>query len=142
MYACKNNLPYLKLEMKGHMTLSAHKFILCAWSQVSKELIMTEMEKDEFDGTRKISEVNARPKVVILHWMYTGKLQENVGNFMMEIVEAAIHFRLTGMMKILYTKLISICTEDNMFNLHNVAEKDALPTAKAQLSQFIKDKIA
>lgn len=58
---------------------------------------------------------------------------------MMEIVEVANHFLLTGMMKILDKKLISICTQENMFHLYQVAEKNALPTAKAHLSKYIKE---
>lgn len=95
------------------------------------------MAKEGFEGTLKISEVNTKPMMAILQWTCNDELLESAGNFLIETVEAGVYFQLTCMMKILDKKLISICTNDNMFHLYQVAVMNALPTSIAQLSQFI-----
>lgn len=46
MYTSEDNLLDLKLELKNNLTSSAHKFIMCARSDVLKDLILTDTSKD------------------------------------------------------------------------------------------------
>lgn len=95
MYVAGNNFSDLKLESKDNMMLSAHKFQLAARSPYFRRVIEEAVNRDEFDGILKIEEVNGKPLMMILHWVYTGELEGNAGRFMEELVDAAIKFELT-----------------------------------------------
>lgn len=138
MFVAYENYTDLKLESSDHMTLDAHKFILAARSQYLRKCIEDAVKTENFNGTMKIN-INGKPLVVILHWMYTGELHENAGNVMEEVVAAAILFELTHLMKILDRKLVTICNKENMFRLYQVAQKNGMPNAMDQISVYIRE---
>ncbi len=138
MYAAENNYSDLRLETKDNMSLRAHKFQLAARSPYFRRTIDEAAER-EFYGTLKVPEVNGKPLTIILHWVYTGELHENAGKFLEELVDASIKFELTGLLKLLDKKLITICNVDNMFRLHQVAKNNAMPTAIQNIAAFIKE---
>lgn len=96
------------------------------------------MKIENFNGKIKIK-INGKPLTVILHWIYTGELHENSGNVMEEVVDAAISFELTQLMKILDKKLVTICNEENMFRLYQVAKKNGMPQAMDDITVFIRE---
>lgn len=69
--------------------------------------------------------------------MYTRELHENAGRVMEEVVDAAIKFELTNLLKVLDKKLITISNKENMFRLYQVAQKNAMPTAMEDISSYI-----
>lgn len=101
MFNSEENMADLTLEMKDGLLLSAHKFILCARSPVLKILILQEMKKKEFAGVIQISNVNSKPMLAILHWMYTDELTDKGSNFDGEIAEAAKYFGLQNLVECL-----------------------------------------
>lgn len=131
------NYADIKLESKDHMTLDAHKFILAARSRYLRKYIDDAMKADNFNGTVKMN-VNGKPLVAILHWMYTGELHENAGSVMDEIVDCAVLFELTHMMKLLDTKVITICNNENMFRLYQAAQKNGMPNATDDIAAYIR----
>lgn len=138
MFVDHDNYADLKLESKDYMTLDAHKFILAARSRHLRKCIDDAVKVANFNGTMKMN-VNGKPLVVILHWMYTGELHENSGNVMEEVVDAAILFGLTHLMKLLDNKLITICNKENMFRLYQVAQKNGMPSAMDDISDYIRE---
>lgn len=138
MFVADENYADIKLESKDHMTLDAHKFILAARSQYLRKCIEDAIKVENFNGTMKMN-INGKPLVVILHWMYTGELHENSGNVMEEVVDAAILFELTHLMKLLDKKFISICSKENMFRLYQVAQKNGMPNALDDITVYIRE---
>ncbi len=138
LFIAHENYADLKLESKDHMTLDAHKFIVAARSRVLQKCIDDAMKMENFNGTMRL-DVNGKPLVVILHWMYTGELHENSGNVMEEVVDAAIQFELTHLMKLLDGELIDICNKENMFRLYQVAQKNGMPNAMDKIALYIRE---
>lgn len=138
MFVSPDIYPDLKLESKDHMTLDSHKFILAARSRYLQKCIDDAMKMENFSGTMKM-DVNGKPLAVILHWMYTGGLPEKFENLMEEVVDAAILFELTHLMKLLDRKLITICSKENMFRLYQVAQKNGMPNAMDDISVYIRE---
>lgn len=120
-----------------HMTLSAHKFLLAARSPYF--LLEDGVKETDFDGTMRMQDVNGKPLMTILHWMYTRESHENAGRVMEEVVDAAIKFELTNLLKVLDKKLITICNKENMFRMYQVAQKNAMPTAMEDISSYIRE---
>lgn len=138
MFVEHENYADLKLESLDHMTLDAHKFILSARSRYLRKYIEDAMKAETFNGTIKIN-VNGKPLVVILRWMYTGEMHENSWNVMEEVVDAAILFELTQLIKVFDRKLISITTKENMFRLYQVAQKNGMAHAMDEISVYIRE---
>lgn len=138
MYINDDNLADLKLETKDGMLLSAHKFVLAARSPVLRAMIMEEVKKEGFTGTLKMSRINAKPMMTILHWIYTGEIREEVGLCMDEVVEAVLSFELGDMFKMLDKEMITVCNPENMMSLFQVAKRNGMPTAMVKLSSFVK----
>ncbi|KAJ6645666.1 hypothetical protein Bhyg_00873 [Pseudolycoriella hygida] len=132
-----DNYADLKLESKDHMTLDVHKFMLAARSRYLRKCIDDAIKAETFNGTIKMN-INGKPLVAILHWIYSGELHENASNVMEEVVDAAILFELTGLMKLLDNKVITICNKANMFRLYQVAQKNGMPNAMDDISAFIR----
>ncbi|CAL8071338.1 unnamed protein product [Orchesella dallaii] len=129
----------LKLETKDGVETSTHMFIVAARSPVLKEIIEKESAKESFNGTIKILDFNAKPIIAILHWMYSGRLSDQAGNVIEEVVVAAKKYQLTALMKQLDKEMITICNTGNMFQLFETARKNHLPIALLQISAFIKE---
>ncbi|XP_037042075.1 uncharacterized protein LOC119078594 [Bradysia coprophila] len=137
MFVAHENYADLKLESKDNMTLDAHKFILASRSPYMRKCIDDAMKTENFNGTIKMN-MNGKPLVTILHWMYTAELHENASNVMEEVVDAAVLFELTQLMKLLDRKVITICNKDNMFRLYQVAQKNGMPNAMDDISAYIR----
>ncbi len=86
-----------------------------------------------------MQDVNGKPLMTILHWMYTGELHENARKVMEEVVEASIKFELTHLLKVLDKKKVNICNKENMIRLYQVSQKNAMPTAMDDISAFIRE---
>ncbi len=136
--AVDDNYPDLKLETKDNSTLSAHKFIVAARSVVLRKLIDGHVKKSIYDGTIKIADINEKPLVIILHWMHTSELHGNADLVMEQLVKASMEYQLTDLLKMLDEQLIKICNPDNMFQLHQVAKKYAMPTAIRETAAYIR----
>ncbi|CAL8071339.1 unnamed protein product [Orchesella dallaii] len=131
----------LKLQTKDGVETSTHKFIVAARSPVLKEIIEKESAKESFNGTVKIPDFNAKPIIAILHWMYSGRLNDTTGNVIEDVVVAAKKYQLTDMMKQLDKEMITVCNTGNMFQLFEAARQNHLPIAILQISAFIKENI-
>ncbi len=91
-----------------------------------------------FDGTLGIDDVNAKPLIAILHWMYCEELSKDTGRFMEEVILASEIFQLKELLETLDKKMILFCELGNMLELFRVAQKQSMKTAMKDISAFVK----
>ncbi|CAL8098328.1 unnamed protein product [Orchesella dallaii] len=143
MYNQKDNFSDLKLESKDGMIVSAHKFVLAARSPRLRALINEETQRKEFSGRIKIANVTAKTLLIILNWMYSGKLDDGgiEVNVIEEVIIAAANYELKELLHLLDNKLITVCNSRNMLTLFQLAQEYGLHSAVRQISTYISKNI-
>ena len=123
----------------GSETFPAHKAILAGRSQVLRTIVTTDLEVIKC-GSLVVSDVSAPIFQMILHYLYTGKLKENLEtDSLLELTRGADKYGLEELKNYCFRKLAGCVTEETAAALVTAAhDYNAEASVKEALQQFMK----
>jgi len=141
MYNQEESYPDLKLESKDGMIINAHKFVLAARSSQFRSLIEGQTKQNDFRGILKVPDLYAKPLMVILKWIYTGKLvmEGFEQGVLKEVIFNSAKYGLPQLLRLCEDEMIKICNAENMLDLIKIAKFYGMPLATKSISAFIRE---